>query len=598
MAHFYRRQPPRGAKVAGASPLGRRITAHFLFNGDFQSAVRGKSGRPVVTAGPTIKSGPGGKYAQGNGSGKIVTDLLPSDLGCAGATPRTVIAEFTLGDTSESKCLLSFGDASGRVRSQFTVEIGAGYRGVRLSTYSNDINFEAWTVPGSSARVFLAITYDGNVTITFRSWARVDGTGQILLKTQTSTLAGPLDTGNTTPLNLMGGGTYNFPSMDTSLSHVSVYGGRCLSPAEIDRLYADRHQVMAVLPRFPYAALAAAGPAADTALAGAATTVASASGSLSTAIRLAGSSTATATASGTLNTTIRLAGAAQAQASATGTLSTAIRLAGLAQAGVVGTGTLTTAIKLTGAASAVAAAVGALAGGGAGLSGAATAAASGAGTLITGIPLTGAAYARASAVGALTTGIALAGAAAASSTAAGMLVETGPSAEIIDVSKISAARIVVFESSGSRVVPFEGSGSRVVPFEGSGSRVVVFEGSGERVRIDGMDVNAKAPTKIGDKWTVDRDPDEKSHYLADITQELIDRATTAVSVELVLVGVVQLELPTIQTATKDNAQRTYAVAFLGGTDAEPPEGWKWVARVTCANGERFDKTTWFNKVDP
>jgi len=111
-------------------------------------------------------------------------------------------------------------------------------------------------------------------------------------------------------------------------------------------------------------------------------------------------------------------------------------------------------------------------------------------------------------------------------------------------------------------------------------------------------MSGKEPTKIGDKWTVDRDPDEKSHYLADITQELIDRATTAVSVELVLVGVLQLELPTIQTVTKDNVQRTYAVAFLGGTDAEPPEGWKWVARVTCANGERFDKTTWFNKVDP
>jgi hypothetical protein len=111
-------------------------------------------------------------------------------------------------------------------------------------------------------------------------------------------------------------------------------------------------------------------------------------------------------------------------------------------------------------------------------------------------------------------------------------------------------------------------------------------------------MSGKEPIKNGDKWTVDRDPDEKSHYLADITQELIDRATTALSVELVLVGVVQLELPTIQTATKDGAQRTYAVAFLGGTDTEPPEVWKWVARVTCANGERFDKTTWFNKVDP
>ena len=109
-------------------------------------------------------------------------------------------------------------------------------------------------------------------------------------------------------------------------------------------------------------------------------------------------------------------------------------------------------------------------------------------------------------------------------------------------------------------------------------------------------MTTREPTVIGGKMTVDRDPDEKSHYAADITQELIDRATTAVSVELVLVGVVQLELPLIQVV--GDVPRTYVVAFLGGTEGEPPADWKWVARVTCANGERFDKTTWFNKVDP
>ena len=108
----------------------------------------------------------------------------------------------------------------------------------------------------------------------------------------------------------------------------------------------------------------------------------------------------------------------------------------------------------------------------------------------------------------------------------------------------------------------------------------------------------KKPVLIDGKWTVDRDPDEKSYYAADITQELIDRATTALSVVLILVGVVQLEGPEIQTVTVGDAERTYVIALLGGTDSEPPEGWKWVARVTCANGERFDKTTWFNKVDP
>lgn len=111
-------------------------------------------------------------------------------------------------------------------------------------------------------------------------------------------------------------------------------------------------------------------------------------------------------------------------------------------------------------------------------------------------------------------------------------------------------------------------------------------------------MSIKVPIKVGDKWMVDRDPDEKSHYVADVTQELADRATTAESVELVLVGVVQLEDPALQVVTVEGVQRTYAVAFLGGTGSDPPDGWKWVARVTCDNGERFDKTTWFNKVDP
>jgi len=159
------------------------------------------------------------------------------------------------------------------------------------------------------------------------------------------------------------------------------------------------------------------------------------------------------------------------------------------------------------------------------------------------------------------------------------------SAGRIDVSQIPAARLAVFA----------GSGSRVAVFDGSGSRVAVFGGSGARTNLNG--VNVKLPTLVGTKMTVDRDPDEISHYGADITQELQDRATTAVSVDLVLVGVVSKEPAQIQVVPGDGGSRTYVVAFLAGTDSDPPDGWKWVVRVTCANGERFDKTTWFNKVD-
>jgi len=111
-------------------------------------------------------------------------------------------------------------------------------------------------------------------------------------------------------------------------------------------------------------------------------------------------------------------------------------------------------------------------------------------------------------------------------------------------------------------------------------------------------MSMQEPTLVGDKWVVNRDPDEISYYGADITQELIDRATTAKSVVLVLVGAAQLEQPEIVTASLAGIERTYVVALLGPVAEDPPDGWKWVARVTCANGERFDKTTWFNKVDP
>jgi len=113
-------------------------------------------------------------------------------------------------------------------------------------------------------------------------------------------------------------------------------------------------------------------------------------------------------------------------------------------------------------------------------------------------------------------------------------------------------------------------------------------------------MNEKAPWQEGSDWFVFRDPDEKSYYVADITAELADRATTPKStgaLELVLAGVVQLEAPQIQVVTVGGEQRTYAIAFLGGIDGDPPAAWKWTARVTCANGERFDKTTNFKRRD-
>ena len=150
--------------------------------------------------------------------------------------------------------------------------------------------------------------------------------------------------------------------------------------------------------------------------------------------------------------------------------------------------------------------------------------------------------------------------------------------EQIDVTKISLARIVVFE--------------------GGGSRVVVFEGSGPRVRLQNMSI--KVPVKIGERWVTDRDRDEISYYGADITNELADRNTTADPGKIVpiLFGVELLEGPELQVATVEGVQRTFVVVQLGGVDGEIPEKWGWIARVGCMNGERFDKTTAFNEIDP
>lgn len=141
------------------------------------------------------------------------------------------------------------------------------------------------------------------------------------------------------------------------------------------------------------------------------------------------------------------------------------------------------------------------------------------------------------------------------------------------------------------------SAERIVVFEASGGRVVIFESSGTRVRFDQM--SGKMPYKVGDKWMVDRDPDEESYYAADITDELAARNTTAVQNQLttVLNGVTELAAPVIQTATVAGVPRTFVVAFLGGVDGDLPADWLWTARVRCANGERFDKTTYFKRKD-
>lgn len=143
-----------------------------------------------------------------------------------------------------------------------------------------------------------------------------------------------------------------------------------------------------------------------------------------------------------------------------------------------------------------------------------------------------------------------------------------PTGTTIEVSKVPAARIVVF-GGGARVVTFD------VPFTGpnKGSSMT----------------NAPVPYFKDGKWWVDKDPDEQSFYVANLTKELTDRGTTATFIEPVVKGVEILIAPQIQG--------NFVVIKLGGLDVTAGAENLWTARVTCANGERFDRTMHFNRVD-
>ena len=259
MPKVYARQPVAGAKVSARTPLGRSVVAHFNFSRDFQSAVRGRPGSPVVTPGPRLTTWKGRKAVQGNGVGGIRTNLKPSDLGMVGAGPRTVVVEYEQGDVTGGRVLFSLGDSSGTNRSQFSLQAHYGYRTIRLDLYGNDIGYTLWNGGGSIAKVWLAITYDGDVTLTFKSWCDVysASTGAFLkteTNTQTARLPAPLNTGNTVPLHLLGGGTYGFAPFNAAL-YSATFFNRCLTPGEVESFYRNPKQIMEPAMAFPYSAL-------------------------------------------------------------------------------------------------------------------------------------------------------------------------------------------------------------------------------------------------------------------------------------------------------------------------------------------------------
>lgn len=98
------------------------------------------------------------------------------------------------------------------------------------------------------------------------------------------------------------------------------------------------------------------------------------------------------------------------------------------------------------------------------------------------------------------------------------------------------------------------------------------------------------PEFTGDKWRLDKDPDDKLWYVFNVIAQLTDGATTAVSFEALPEGVTVLE-----KAAPQGTFNGLLPVKLGGMGAAGTESLCTV-RVTCANGEQFDRTMYFDRV--
>ncbi|MBD8627662.1 hypothetical protein IFT64_12020 [Oxalobacteraceae sp. CFBP 8753] len=90
-------------------------------------------------------------------------------------------------------------------------------------------------------------------------------------------------------------------------------------------------------------------------------------------------------------------------------------------------------------------------------------------------------------------------------------------------------------------------------------------------------------------WSLEKDADDESYFVADIGNDLVDSNTTASQVKALPVGVVEL-VPAV-------IQGPLILVKLGGMDTLPAGVNYCDLRIDCANSERFYRTIQFNKVD-
>lgn len=99
------------------------------------------------------------------------------------------------------------------------------------------------------------------------------------------------------------------------------------------------------------------------------------------------------------------------------------------------------------------------------------------------------------------------------------------------------------------------------------------------------------PELINGKWTLKVDPDDEVFYTADVSQWLIDNATTSASFVPILTGMTDLQPGQIPQGDRGGLLPV-KLKFAEGASTERSCTW----RVTTADGQRFDKTLYFTSV--
>jgi len=161
-----------------------------------------------------------------------------------------------------------------------------------------------------------------------------------------------------------------------------------------------------------------------------------------------------------------------------------------------------------------------------------------------------------------------------------------------------SVRMRAFDAAGNRATPLSTSfttlveqpaQNAVVATTVAESRRVAFPG-GTRVVAFGSVPSARvpnAPWLEAGRWWSEKHPLDERYWVADMTIDLAERGTTAVKVEAIVAGVTVLQDPVIQG--------NLIPIKLGGFNAATNAVNFCTFRVTCADGQRFDRTIGFKQ---